>query len=60
VSVDVETPYGKVRVKIAKQNGKIVNVAPEYEDCRKLATEKGIPLKQVLMAAQFAFARSVQ
>jgi uncharacterized protein (TIGR00299 family) protein len=54
--VEVETPYGKVRVKVAKQNGKILNAAPEFEDCQRLATEKGVPLKQVLTAAQVAYA----
>ncbi len=57
--VSVETQFGTVRVKVAKQNGKVVNVAPEYEDCQRKATEKGIPLKQVLTAAQVAFAKKI-
>jgi uncharacterized protein (DUF111 family) len=32
----------------------MLNVAPEYEDCRRLAMEKGVPLKQVIIAAQAA------
>ena len=40
--LSVETPYGAVTVKLARRNGKVVNVAPEYEDCQRLATEKGI------------------
>ncbi|BBB93305.1 MAG TPA: nickel pincer cofactor biosynthesis protein LarC [Methylomusa anaerophila] len=43
----VITPWGQVRVKISSYQGKIINVAPEYEDCRKLATERGVPLKVV-------------
>ncbi|MFQ5824120.1 MAG: nickel pincer cofactor biosynthesis protein LarC [bacterium] len=43
----VETPFGKVKVKIAKLNGEIVNTMPEYEDCKRIAKEKNIPLKQV-------------
>jgi uncharacterized protein (DUF111 family) len=45
--VEVETPYGKVRVKVAG-NG---SFSPEYEDCRKLALEKNIPLPAILAAA---------
>ena len=52
--VSVETPYGTVRVKIAKRAGKVTNVAPEYEDCQRLAVEKSVPLKQVILAAQLA------
>jgi uncharacterized protein (DUF111 family) len=52
--VSVQTPYGAVKVKVARRNGKVLNVAPEYEDCQRLATEKGIPLKQVMTAAQAA------
>ena len=51
----VETPYGTVNVKVAKREGKVLNVAPEYEDCQRLATEKGVPLKQVMVAAQAAY-----
>ena len=45
--VEVETPYGKVRVKVAANGG----FSPEYEDCRKLAIEKNIPLPAILAAA---------
>ena len=53
--VSVETPYGTVKVKVARRDGKVLNVAPEYEDCQRLATEKGVPLKQVIIAAQAAY-----
>ena len=56
--VKVETPYGTVRVKIAKRAGKVINVAPEYEDCQRLAVEKSVPLKDVILAAQVAYPRS--
>jgi uncharacterized protein (TIGR00299 family) protein len=44
---EIDTRYGKIRVKIGKYNGAIKSVSPEYEDCRKIAEEKGIPLKQI-------------
>lgn len=42
----VETPYGTVRVKVAGNHK-----APEYEDCRRVAIEKGVPLREVIAAA---------
>lgn len=49
--VSVETPYGGVRVKIAVAPDGTRNVAPEYEDCRRLALERGVALKLVYQAA---------
>lgn len=46
--VEVETPWGKVRVKEKWLNGERVAVSPEYEDCARLAREYGVPLQQVL------------
>lgn len=50
-TVEVETAYGKVRVKVSETG----SFAPEYEDCRRLAEESGTPLKQVLAAAHVAY-----
>ena len=55
--VSVDTEYGAVRIKVARRNGKILNAAPEYDDCERLATEKSVPLKQVILAAQLAYAQ---
>ncbi len=49
--VTVDTEYGRVRVKIGRTASGAPNVAPEYEDCKRLAAEKGAPLKQVFQAA---------
>jgi uncharacterized protein (TIGR00299 family) protein len=49
--VSVATPYGKVNVKEGLWGGKVVNRAPELEDCRKLAARKKVPLKEVQQAA---------
>jgi hypothetical protein len=46
-TLTVETPWGKVDVKIGFLKGKVVNVAPEFEDCAKAAQEGKIPLKNV-------------
>ena len=53
--VRVETPYGPVQVKVSRMNGRVLNAAPEFEDCRRIALESGAPLKQVLAAAAAAF-----
>ena len=46
-TVEVETVYGKVRVKVSRHDGKVTNVAAEYEDCATIAREKNVPLKEV-------------
>ena len=53
--VSVATPFGEVRVKISRMNGTILNATPEYDDCQRIAAERGIPLKQVIAAASFEF-----
>lgn len=56
-TVAIETPHGRVRMKLARLNGSVLNAAPEYEDCRRIAAERGVPLKQVLAEAALAFAK---
>jgi pyridinium-3,5-bisthiocarboxylic acid mononucleotide nickel chelatase len=56
-TVKVHTRFGDVQVKLARVNGTIRHVAPEYEDCRKLATEKNVPLQQVINEALRSFER---
>ena len=58
----VETTYGKVRVKVA-QGGEpkmIMNVQPEYEDCAHLARQHNVPWRVVHQEALDAWARSPQ
>jgi hypothetical protein len=55
--VEVETAWGKVRIKVARlSDGTIANAAPEYEDCRQLATHHSVPLKRVMEEAMRAYA----
>jgi pyridinium-3,5-bisthiocarboxylic acid mononucleotide nickel chelatase len=51
----VRTPWGEVRIKIASMNGTVTNYAPEYEDCRRIAAEHHVPLKQVMQEAARAY-----
>jgi hypothetical protein len=50
-SVKVKTKFGDVRVKLSRVNGRVLHAAPEYEDCRKLAEEKNVPLQRVISEA---------
>jgi uncharacterized protein (TIGR00299 family) protein len=52
---NVETPWGEVRIKIASMNGSVTNYAPEYEDCRRIAAERHVPLKAVIQEAARAY-----
>lgn len=49
--VDVQTPHGAVRMKISGQGW----YAPEYEDCRRLALQAGVPLKEIVAEAVRAY-----
>jgi uncharacterized protein (TIGR00299 family) protein len=51
---EVETRFGRVRVKIGKGPGGVANVAPEYEDCRRVANAASVPLKLVYQEATAA------
>lgn len=53
-SKSVVTPHGEVRVKLSAGPDGRVHAAPEYEDCKRLAREKDLPLKTVYEAALFA------
>ena len=56
--VTVPTQWGEVRMKIASMNGTVKNYAPEYEDCRKIAAERKVPLKSVMNEAMEAYGKS--
>ena len=50
------TPYGAVSVKLGVWDGRVVNVHPEYEDCKARAAECGVAIKEVFAAAEAAAA----
>jgi len=45
---EIETKWGKVRIKVANING-IRKAYPEYEDCKSIAERENIPLKDVIL-----------
>ncbi len=52
---DVKTKYGKVTVKLGRLNGELVQIAPEFESCKKLAVAAKVPLARVYEAARREF-----
>ena len=50
--LSLRTKYGKIRFKLARWDGKMINVSPEYEDCKRLALEKRVSLKEVFEEAR--------
>jgi pyridinium-3,5-bisthiocarboxylic acid mononucleotide nickel chelatase len=47
----VATPYGPIRVKVARRDGRVLNAAPEFDDCVAAATKHGASVKDVQAAA---------
>jgi uncharacterized protein (TIGR00299 family) protein len=50
--LSLQTKYGRIRFKLARWEGRAVNVSPEYDDCKRLALERGVPLKEVFEEAK--------
>jgi len=48
----LRTKYGRIRFKLARWEGKVINLSPEYEDCKRLALEKRVPLKEIFEEAR--------
>jgi uncharacterized protein (TIGR00299 family) protein len=48
----LQTKYGRIRFKLARWEGKVINLSPEYEDCKRLALEKRVPLKEIFEEAR--------
>jgi pyridinium-3,5-bisthiocarboxylic acid mononucleotide nickel chelatase len=45
-SVEVETPLGAVRFKVARRDGRVLNAQPEFDDVARVAGEHGMPVKE--------------
>jgi uncharacterized protein (DUF111 family) len=57
--IEVETSIGSARVKVKELGGRTVDVAPEYEDCRRIARENGIDLREVMRVVTEAARREL-
>jgi len=47
----VQTPFGEVTLKLGRLDGRVVQAAPEFESCKKLAAQAKVPLKIVYESA---------
>ena len=57
--VDVSTELGTARVKFKELAGQAVEVAPEFEDCRRIARERGMDVREVMRVFAAAARRQV-
>ena len=55
---EVDTLYGRVGIKVSKRGNEILTVSPEYDDCRRIAEEKNVPLKKVIEEAKKEFLKA--
>jgi uncharacterized protein (TIGR00299 family) protein len=51
----VETPLGPIRFKVATRDGRVMNAAAEFDDCARIAAERGLPIKDVQALAMKAW-----
>jgi hypothetical protein len=52
--IEVETQWGRVRVKVSRAGDDALTVSPEYDDCKRVARERRVALRLVLEQAQAA------
>ena len=52
---EVVTEFGTVRIKIGERNGREIQASPEYEDCKRAATEHGVAIRRVYESAMTLF-----
>jgi len=55
----IDTPFGPMMIKIKHLGNRIVSAAPEYEECQRIANERGIPLSEVYDVAQHALKNGI-
>jgi uncharacterized protein (TIGR00299 family) protein len=55
----IDTPAGRIRFKVATRGGRVLNASPEFEDCARLAAERGLPVKDVQAMAVKAWVDGV-
>jgi pyridinium-3,5-bisthiocarboxylic acid mononucleotide nickel chelatase len=46
-SIEIDSTYGKVRVKVKRFQDEVLSISPEYDECRRIASQRNIPLRDV-------------
>ena len=59
-TVQVETEYGPVKVKLRKVGNQVTQIAPEYDDCAKIATELGMSINQIMQSAKSSASKHLE
>jgi len=57
-AAEVETPLGTIKGKLGWLDGRPPTFSPEYEDCARVASARGVPLRDVYNAAHAAYAHA--
>jgi pyridinium-3,5-bisthiocarboxylic acid mononucleotide nickel chelatase len=52
----IDTAIGSIVVKVKRLGPRIISASPEYEECRRIASERNMPLEEVYAVAQLAIA----
>ncbi len=55
----IETPFGKMLVKVKLLGERVISAAPEYEECRRIAQEQSLPLEEVYAVARQAIQHAI-
>jgi uncharacterized protein (DUF111 family) len=58
--VPVKTTYGAVTFKVSRLGGRAVTVTPEFEEVRRIARERGLPVREVLERVRAEGARALE
>ena len=53
--VSIDTPLGPIRIKVSGRDGRVLNAAAEFDDCARVAAERGLPIKDVQAIAMKAW-----
>jgi len=56
----VDTRYGPVRIKVARDGARTLHFQPEYEDCARLALASQTPFSEVHAAATAAYRQRME
>jgi uncharacterized protein (DUF111 family) len=54
-TVSVTTPFGDVRIKVARRDGEVLNASPEFDDCVRLAEQARVSVKEIQAVATKAW-----
>jgi uncharacterized protein (TIGR00299 family) protein len=57
--VEMDSSLGHARAKVKRFGGRLLSISPEYEDCRRIALERDLPLREVYRIVELEFRRKI-